>query len=349
MFYLHLDAQKKVRLPVDTVGFATRAWQMDSIIKRIDRTYGASIDSVNRLNILDENTAFRMAICPHDDYTYAGFLYESVIPFIKAKTIIIFGVAHKAKKFGVEQKLVFDNFDEWKEPSGNMKISPLRNEIIKNLHKNDYIIHDSLQQAEHSVEAIVPFLQHYNRDVQVVPILIPAMNFDLMEKYSMELAKTILKVMKENKLKWGRDIALVISNDAVHYGDEEWGGKNYATYGCDESGYEKAVKHENEIIRNSLLPSLDTTSIKKFFDFTVQPGNWREYQWPWCGRYSVPFGLLTGMYLNEITGRKKLQGIKMGYSTSIAQKPLPVDDLNMGKTAVATLHHWVGYAAIGYK
>jgi AmmeMemoRadiSam system protein B len=349
LFCFHLNAQKKTRLPVDSVGFAIKAWQMDSIVKRIDRIYGTSIDSVKKLNLLKKNTAFRMAICPHDDYTYAGFLYESVLPHIKAKTVIIFGVAHKAKIFKVEGKLVFDSFNEWKEPYGNVKISSLREDIMKNLPKDDYIVHDSLQQAEHSVEALVPFLQYNNRDVQIISILIPAMDFDLMGKYSMELAKAINQVMNQNKLKWGDDLALVISNDAVHYGDKEWGGKNYATFGCDSVGYVQAVNHENEIIRNSLLPMLETKSISRFFDSTVQPGNWREYQWPWCGRYCVPFGLLTGMYLSQISGNQNLEGIKMGYSTSIARKPLPVKDLNMGKTAIATLHHWVGYAAIGYK
>lgn len=336
-------------MPVDSIGFATKAWQMDSIVRRIDRAYAISIDSVKRLNRLNKSTAFRLAICPHDDYTYAGYLYESVLPFIKAKTIVVFGVAHKAKKFNVEQKLVFDSFDEWKEPYGNVRVSPLRTDILKNLSKDDYIVHDSLQQAEHSVEALIPFLQYHNRDIQIIPILIPAMDFEMMEKYSMELAKAIDLVMKKNKLKWGADIALVISNDAVHYGDEEWGGKNYATYGCDQTGYEKAMNHENEIISSSLLPILDTVSIHKFFNYTVQPGNWRDYRWTWCGRYSVPFGLLTGMYLDQITGGEKLKGIKVGYSTSIAHQPLPVEDLKMGKTAIATLHHWVGYAAIGYR
>ncbi len=349
LFCLQLAAQKKTRLPVDTIGFATRAWQMDSIIKRIDRTYGSSIDSISKLNNLKENTAFRLAICPHDDYTYAGFLYESVIPHIRAKTVILFGVAHKAKKFSVEQKLVFDSFDEWKEPYGNRIISPLREEIIKNLPKGDYIIHDSLQQTEHSIEAILPFLQYLNRDVRIIPILIPYMNFDMMEKYSMDLARAIDKVMKDNNMKWGDDLALVISNDAVHYGDVEWGGKNYATYGCDTSGYKQAVNHENEIISKSLISLPDTASIHKFFNYTVQPGDGHDYLWPWCGRYSVPFGLLAGMYLSRIRGADNLKGIKMGYSTSIAHKPLPVNDLMMGKTAVATLHHWGGFAAIGYK
>ena len=349
LFAFPINAQKNIRQPVDTVGFATKSWQMDSVVKRIDRIYSSGIDSANRLKLLLENTAFRLAICPHDDYAYAGFLYESVIPHIKAKTVIIFGVAHKAKKFNVEQKLVFDSFDEWKEPYGNSKVSPLREEIIKNLPKEDYIIHDSLQQAEHSVEAIVPFLQYYNRNIQFVSILIPAMSFSMMEKYAYELATVIDKVMKKNNLSWGDDISLVISNDAVHYGDEEWGGTNYAKYGCDTDGYKKALNYENEIITTSLLSQPDKTRIYKFFNYTVQPGNWHDYQWPWCGRYSVPFGLLTGLYLGQIRNEANLEGIKIGYSTSIAHKPLPVEDLNMGKTAVATFHHWVGFAAIGYE
>ncbi len=299
--------------------------------------------------MLTGNTAFRLAICPHDDYMYAGFLYRGVLSHIQAKTIIVFGVAHKAKKFNIEQKLVFDSFDTWNEPYGNIKISSLREEIIRHLPKDDYIIHDSLQQAEHSIEALVPFLQNQNRNVEIIPILVPYMNFDMMEKYALDLAGGIEKVLKAHNLEWGKDMALLISNDAVHYGDEEWGGKNYATYGCDSAGYVKAVNHENEIIVNSLLPEPETANIHKFFNYTVQPGNWHEYQWPWCGRYSVPFGLLTGMYLREISGAAKLEGIKMGYSTSIAHKPLPVEDLGMGKTAIATLHHWVGYAAIGYR
>ncbi len=349
LFSFQLHAQKKVRLPIDSVGFATKSWQMDSVVKRIDKIYSSDIDSAKGLSTLNENTTFRLAICPHDDYTYAGFLYESVIPHIKAKTVIIFGVAHKAKKFNVEQKLVFDSFDEWKEPYGNSKVSPLRDEISRKLPKDEYIIHDSLQQAEHSVEAIIPFLQYYNRNVQFVPILIPAMSFSMMEKYAFELATAIDKVMKKNHLSWGDDIALVISNDAVHYGDEEWGGTNYAKYGCDTAGYKKALDHENEIISTSLLPRPDKTRIHKFFNYTVQPGNWHDYQWPWCGRYSVTFGLLTGLYLGQIRNEAPLEGTKIGYSTSIEQKPLPVEDLNMGKTAIATLHHWVGFAAIGYK
>jgi MEMO1 family protein len=345
---LNLFAQKKIRQPVDTVGFATKAWQMDAVIKRIQKLNDVYFEMTMTQGEITDSTCYRLAICPHDDYTYAGLEYECVIPHIKAKTVIIFGVAHKAKKFGVESKIVFDSFDEWKEPYGNIQASALRSEIIEKLPTDCYIVNDSLQQAEHSVEAIIPFLQYHNSNVQFIPILIPYMSFEKMEKYSVLLSKAIGEVMTEQKLVWGKDIAIVISNDAVHYGDEDWGGKNYADYGCDTAGYNKAVNHESEIIK-CLLPVPGKEKVNEFFKYTVQSEDWHEYKWPWCGRYSVPFGILTAVSLAEITKGENLLGVRMDYSTSISNKPLPVEDLQMGKTAIATLHHWVGYAAIGYK
>jgi hypothetical protein len=46
---------------------------------------------------------------------------------------------------------------------------------------------------------------------------------------------------------------------------------------------------------------------------------------------------------------KPLKGIPLGYSTSIDKEPLKVKDLGMGITAPASIHHWVGYPAIGYR
>ena len=35
--------------------------------------------------------------------------------------------------------------------------------------------------------------------------------------------------------------------------------------------------------------------------------------------------------------------------TTISQEHVPVKDIRMGHTAIATIHHWVGFAAVGYK
>ena len=346
---ININAQHlKIRNQKDTVGFASKAWQMDSVINRLMKRYGKYYDSLYKKQNVNGNEVLRFAICPHDDYAYAGFLYNELFPHIKANIVIILGVAHKAKKFGIEKKIVFDTFEQW-NAAGSIKISPLREQIMNNLPQSDYIVHDSLQIEEHSVEAFVPFLQHYigNR-VEVISILVPYMPFSTMFNISLELAESILKVMKNNSLKWGKDVALLVSTDAVHYGDEDWGGKNFAPYGCDTAGYKAAAEHEQQIIKDCLV-NPDTSGAKKFFDYTVQSSNWHDYKWTWCGRYSVPFGILTAYQLQQLSGETPLKLILSDYSTSIAHKPLKVEDLNMGTTAIATIHHWVGYALAGFK
>ena len=83
----------KVRNVVDTIGFAHLGWQTDSIMNRINQTYSAEFSKVK----VDPYTAWRVAICPHDDYTYVGWQYPALIRNIKAKTIIIFGVSDNEK------------------------------------------------------------------------------------------------------------------------------------------------------------------------------------------------------------------------------------------------------------
>ena len=67
------------------------------------------------------------------------------------------------------------------------------------------------------------------------------MPFSEMKTISADLAKSIQKVLTDNKLQWGKDVALLVSTDAVHYGDEDWGGSNYARFGCDTPGIKRQL------------------------------------------------------------------------------------------------------------
>jgi MEMO1 family protein len=320
---------------------------MDSVMKRCMEAYHNYYDFLYKDQSSEPGGIVRFAVCPHDDFTYAGFLYNEVFSHVKAKTLIIFGVAHKAKKFGIEQKIVFDDFKYWHGAYNNIKISPLREPIMKALPISDYLIHDSLQLEEHSVEAFVPFLQYYDKNAEIISILVPHMPFSKMQSVSQHLAEAIFSVMKTKRLKWGTDIALIVSTDAVHYGDEDWGGSNYAPFGCDSTGYKKALEKEHYIMKECLTTA-DTNSAKKFFGFTVQDTNWHDYKWTWCGRYSVPFAMLTTYKLQQLSGEPGLRQVLSDYSTSIARTPIKVDDLNMGATAPANMHHWVGYCVSVY-
>lgn len=337
-----------VRHPLDTIGFATKSFQMDSVMSRIQSLFDKDISKTIENSKFRAGETWKTVVYPHDDYTYVGWLYPALLKNIRSKTLIIFGVCHKAKQFNLEDKIIFDSFDYWQEPYGNIKPSSLREEIIKKLPSDIFIVYDSVQQAEHSVEALLPFLQYFDRDREIISILVPYMNYDRMKTLSSVLAKAIFEVMKEKNLIWGKDFSILISSDAVHYGDKDWGGKNFAVFGADSAGYLKAVAKEHEIIDNCLIGKLTADKTRKFVDYTVREDDYREYKWTWCGRYSVPFGLLTSLELSKLN-QNKLTGYFIGYSNSIDHSHVPVSDLGMGVTAPANINHWVGYAAVGWK
>ncbi|GAB4370305.1 MAG: AmmeMemoRadiSam system protein B [Calditrichia bacterium] len=338
-----------LRALADTVGFAHTATQMDSIIARIDRLYGSDREGVFQILNVPPDLCWKMIICPHDDYAYAGDLYPYVIKNLTAPVVIIFGVAHKARQFNVEDQIVFDGFSHWRGPYGPIPVSSLREDLLKKLPPEIYQVNDSLQQVEHSVEALLPFLQYYHRSVQIVSILVPYMSYERMDSIARTLAGAIHELLEEKQWNWGTDIALAISNDCVHYGDQGWGGKNYAPFGADSAGYREAVNYDLNIINECLIDEIDPQRVKRFVQYTVRKDNYKEYAWTWCGRYSVPFGVLCGYHLSKLEMKRGIIGRMLRYSTSLTHPPIPVEDLGMGVTAPATIRHWVGYTAIGYQ
>lgn len=330
------QAKNEVRQLVDTVGFAHYPWQMDSLFARMERAGWHKSDG----------EPWKLAICPHDDYTYVGTLYPSLLQNVKAPTILLIGVAHKAAKLGIENKLVFDSYQFWKGPWKNVPVSPARKELYRLLGSDYAMVSDTLQSVEHSLEAMIPFLQYFNRDISIIPILVPAMSPERMDECGKALAGALGKIAEKNGWEWGRDFAIVVTTDAVHYGNEDWGGLNYAFFGCDTIGNLKAQAYESEIISNCLTGKIMQNNFRLFSSYTLNSDNYKDYKWTWCGRYCVPVALYASWYLNDT---QPIYGDLTGYSTSITSEHIHVDDLGMGRTAIATPCHWVGYAAIGYR
>ncbi len=327
---------ENVRQLVDTVGFAHYSWQMDSLMSRLGRQGWKKTGGL----------PWKTAICPHDDYTYVGCLYPELLQNVKAPVLILVGVAHKAAKLGIQDSIVFENYSGWKAPWKNVPVSPAREEIYSILKGRYAMMSDTLHKVEHSVEAMIPFLQYFNRGISVIPVLIPAMSQGRMKDCAAAMAAAIREVAARHKWEWGKDYAIVVTTDAVHYGNEDWGGSDMAFFGCDSAGNRKALEHENEIINNCLTGQVNDEKISLFSSYTLNPDNYKEYKWTWCGRYSVPFALYTAFYLND---QRPLLGDLVGYSTSITSPHIRVDDLRMGHTAIATNCHWVGYVAVGYR
>ena len=342
---INRTGEARVRQVVDTVGFAHLNWQMDSVTTRISSEFANQLEGV----VQEPGTSWRAAICPHDDYTYASWLYPAVLKNIRTNTVLIFGVAHKARIFKLENQLVFDSFDAWQGPFGEVPVSSLREQLIQQLPDDLYLVHDSMQTVEHSIESMIPFLQMQNPNIQIIPILVPYMSATRMDTIAASFSAVLKKVTEENNLVWGKDFSILITTDAVHYGNEDWGGSNYAPFGCDSAGTAQAMALEHEIIASCFEGELNNEKTNRFCEYTVQADDFRQYKWTWCGRYSVPLGLKVAWQLQQQSGSEPLNGTPLSYETSISQKHLLVDDLNMGRTAVATPHHWVGYASVGFK
>jgi len=322
----------------DDIGFCWKADEMNQLMNYLS--------DINKITEISSNNLIA-AISPHDDYLYAGNIYYTLYPHIKTKEVVIFGVTHGTVRKAMNDPrdiLIFDDYDEWQGPYGNVKVSPLR-EFIKNKLNRDYqLVSDEAQNIEHSIEALVPFLQYYNRDVKITPIMVTGMPYERMEKISKELSGIISEYIKENKLQLGKDIFFLISTDANHYGKDF----NNAPYGEDEAAHKKATDRDKEIGNKIFNGELTKEKVKELADDFWPERKANKICPLWCGRYPIPFGLMTTInVVNEISG-KKIIGKFLGYSNSWTEGVIPVYHTNMGLTAPFSLKHWVGYAAAGF-
>jgi AmmeMemoRadiSam system protein B len=318
--------------------YAKHDYQMDSIYSRLGIE-----DTQNDL-------LWKAAISPHDNYSFAGELYYKSLRGINAPNIILIGVAHSARNYDLQDKIIFGTFDQWESPYGGIKVSSLNEDIMSRLPEDNYIVHDSMQVIEHSLEAIIPWLHRKNRSAEIVPILVPYISYDGIDSISAHLAKAVHEILKAKNWEYGKDLAIVISNDAVHYGDQEWGNTDtMAPFGTDSAGTEQARNMDLEIIDRALTNELSNDKIKMFTEYTVQQEDYKEYKWVWCGRYSVPFGLSFANKLNMLESNEALNGTFLGYQTSIDHEHVKIDDIGMTTSALTTNRHWVAYVSLVYE
>ena len=320
--YSTINAQE-VRPMRDDVGYCWNVAQMEKLVK-----YLQSIEN----QVVEPNII--AGISPHDDYLYAARVYFPLFKTIKAKEAVIFGVTHGTVRKEIDDPqniLLLDEFREWRGPRKNIGISPLR-EFIKNRLDTSYFkVNNKAHELEHSVEGLLPFLQYFNPDIKITPIMVTAMQFERMEEVSEKLAGIIAKYIKENTLVLGKDIIFLIASDANHYGKDF----NNIPFGEDSISHQKATEQDRRIANDYLKDVVQPETIKKFTDEMKNV--------VWCGKFSVPFGLLTAEKTVEIVSEKKLKGKILRYSDTFTEGVLPIKGTELGTTAPFSLKHWCGF------
>ncbi|HHM24278.1 MAG TPA: AmmeMemoRadiSam system protein B [Bacteroidetes bacterium] len=344
-----IPAQGDLRGLVDTVGFAQRAEQMDVIVRRAEELERQAIrDNQKKYGLTDESR-FIYGISPHDDYMLAGRTYVHVHRYIRAKTVILLGNAHWSETFGIRNKLIFGDFKRWRGPYGPVPISALREEILLNLPESDYVINRTVVATEHSLEALVPFVQYYNREVEIVPILVPFTEWKKMDRIASDLARAVAKVLQEHGLRLSQDVAILCSTDGQHYGDYGWSYYDYHPYGCTADGYKKAMALDDRLVNDYLTGQATTEKVQGLFASLIDEHNISKYRVTWCGRFSVTMATDFVVHLVGELEHRRPEGVFLRHSSSIHDQWLPLWKLGMGITGDTNLHHFVTYVAVGFR
>jgi MEMO1 family protein len=278
-------------------------------------------------------------ISPHDDYLYAARIYGPLYRSFRAKEVVIFGVTHGSVRRAMEipnGRILLETFDAWRGPMGLVKPSPLRGFISERMDRRYLAISDSAHILEHSIEALIPFLQYWNPGVHITPIMVTPMESGRMDTVSEALAPIIAEYIHTNHLVPGKDIFFLFSSDANHY------GRDFANipYGEDSTAHERATAWDRELAKRYIAVPV-TPAVVDTLAAQLQ-------KVVWCGRYSVPFGMMTTEKVMEREFHKHLHGVTLGYSDSFTERVLPLKGTQMGLTAPFSLKHWVGYLAAGF-
>ena len=332
-----IASQGTQRGQLDAVGFASTAEQM----KLVWDLSGAG-PAPEKLGPLPAPGVLG-AVSPHDDYLYAGRVYREVLPLVTARTVVVVGVFHRYRKYRVRDRLVFDPYATWRTPDGPVPVSDLREALLAAMPSADVLQDAGAHDSEHSVEAEVYWLRHVRPEVEIVPILVPAAPFERLEAFAQRTGASLATWMRAHQKTLGKDVAIVISADAVHYGADF----KHVPFG--EGGveaYTKAIERDRGLLRKTFAGPLTVERARTLYASFVDPRDPDTYRLTWCGRFSIPFGMLLLRATSQALGMPVPQGKPVAYATSVGAPELRVREAGLGETSPANLFHFVGYPAV---
>ena len=152
----------------------------------------------------DEKQQAKAVIVPHAGYVYSGAVAGETFARVKIpETALILGPNHH----GSGQPLAL-GISDWEMPAGMVPIErPLAVSILRN---SDVIIDDDIAHAqEHSLEVQVPFLQYFQEDLKIVPIVVSHVSYDICRQAARDLATAIRD--------FAEPVLMVASTDMTHY------------------------------------------------------------------------------------------------------------------------------------
>ncbi len=148
-------------------------------------------------------------VSPHAGYIYSGPVAGAVISRVKFKdTFVIMGPNHT----GMGRRFSIMTEGTWRTPLGEVEIDSELGKSI--LTASSHLQEDEAAHLqEHSIEVQIPFLQYFNRDVKIVPIILASADGATYKEIGRGIAKAIKDLNKE--------VVIMASSDMTHYEPQE--------------------------------------------------------------------------------------------------------------------------------
>ena len=151
-----------------------------------------------------EKVEAKAILSPHAGYVYSGEVAGETFARISIpETVILLGPNHH----GQGMPLAVGTQD-WDMPLGQV---PLANDLAQDLLSSSalFIADDTPHLYEHSLEVQVPFLQYFQKNLHILPVVVSRLSFQQCQQAATELAQAIRRS--------NRPTLLVASTDMTHY------------------------------------------------------------------------------------------------------------------------------------
>lgn len=224
------------------------------------------------------------AIVPHAGWVFSGELAATAFKAIQqanqqVDTFVIFGAAHRYFGGGA----VVYHSGAWETPLGQIEIDA---ELASQIVEKGGIADPRAHHGEHSIEVQVPFIQHLFPNARIVPIIVPAADFD--PNFGTHVGQ-LLHGQSDKK------VVCVASTDLTHYGPR---------YGfCPQGTGEAALKWAREVNDMEFIDLALKMEPVQLLKVALEKGNA-------CG----PAAVATLVAVAKAMGR--ICGILLGHTTS---------------------------------
>ena len=169
----------------DAVGFASRPDQMAKVWE-----LSAAAPAPESLGDLPA-PGVAGAICPHDDYLYAGRVYRQVLPLVTAKRSSSSASSTSTGSSASATAWCSTPTARGARRTARSRCRRCAGRSSPRFPEEDWIQDAAMHDSEHSLEALVYYLRHARPDLEIVPILVPAASFPRLREMAEHLGTAL--------------------------------------------------------------------------------------------------------------------------------------------------------------